>query len=46
MVSQFFPGLWLDKAGLLAGNLAKVLAVLQEGLLTSEHQEFVKKMSA
>jgi Uma2 family endonuclease len=43
--SQFFPGLWLDKAALLAGNLAKVLAVLQEGLLTTEHQEFVKKMS-
>jgi Uma2 family endonuclease len=43
--SQTFPGLWLDKAALLAGNLAKVLAVLQEGLSTAEHQEFVKKMS-
>jgi Uma2 family endonuclease len=44
--SQIFPGLWLDKAALLAGNLAKVLAVLQQGLATIEHQEFVKKMSA
>jgi Uma2 family endonuclease len=41
--SQIFPGLWLDKAALLAGNLAKVLAILQQGLLTVEHQEFVKK---
>jgi len=27
--SQVFPGLCLDKSALLAGNLAKVLAVLQ-----------------
>ncbi|HEY9704574.1 MAG TPA: Uma2 family endonuclease, partial [Allocoleopsis sp.] len=44
--SQIFPGLWLDESALLAGNLAKVLAVLQTGLLTVEHQEFVKKMLA
>jgi len=44
--SQIFPGLWLDKVALLAGNLAKVLAVLQAGLSTGEHQEFVKRMSA
>ncbi len=44
--SQVFPGLWLDKTALLAGNLAKVLAVLQAGLSTVEHQEFVKRMSA
>ncbi|MBE9141781.1 Uma2 family endonuclease [Planktothrix mougeotii] len=44
--SQLFPGLWLDKAALLTGDLAKVLAVLQAGLSTIEHQEFVKKMSA
>ncbi len=43
--SQIFPGLWLDKAALLAGNLAKVLAVLQGGLSTAEHQEFVGRMS-
>ena len=33
--SQAFPGLWLDKQALLAGNLAKVLAVLQQGMGTS-----------
>ncbi|NEQ85696.1 MAG: Uma2 family endonuclease, partial [Moorea sp. SIO2I5] len=30
--SEIFPGLWLDKAALLAGNLAKVLEILQQGL--------------
>ncbi|NEQ40909.1 MAG: Uma2 family endonuclease [Okeania sp. SIO3I5] len=33
--SQFFPGLWLDKTALLAGDLAKVLGVLQQGLLNN-----------
>lgn len=35
--SQVFSGLWLDKSALLAGNLAKVLEVLQQGLSTLEH---------
>ncbi|MDJ1171785.1 Uma2 family endonuclease [Roseofilum sp. BLCC_M154] len=39
--SQMFPGLWLDKAALLAGDLAQVLATLQTGLATPEHQSFV-----
>lgn len=43
--SQAFPGLWLDKAALLRGDLAKVLAVLQHGLSTGEHQKFVEKLS-
>ena len=43
--SQVFPGLWLDKAALLAGNLARVLEVLQQGLSTKEHQAFVQKLS-
>ncbi|NES20774.1 MAG: Uma2 family endonuclease, partial [Symploca sp. SIO3E6] len=30
--SEVFPGLWLDKQALLAGDLAQVLAVLQQGL--------------
>jgi Uma2 family endonuclease len=44
--SQIFPGLWLDRDALLDGNLAKVLAILQQGLGTKEHQEFVKKLSS
>lgn len=44
--SQVFPGLWLDKSALLAGNLAKVFEVLQQGIATSEHQAFVDKLAA
>ncbi len=43
--SQVFPGLWLDKTALLAGDLAQVLAVLQLGLGTPEHQSFAEKLS-
>ncbi|MFB2898145.1 Uma2 family endonuclease [Aerosakkonemataceae cyanobacterium BLCC-F50] len=42
--SVVFPGLWLDKAALLAGNLAKVLEVLQQGLVSQEHQDFVQQL--
>ncbi len=40
--SQVFPGLWLAKSALLAGDLVKVLSVLQQGLSTPEHQAFAK----
>jgi hypothetical protein len=43
--SQVFPGLWLDKTALLAGNLAEVLEVLQEGLASGEHQDFVQVLA-
>ncbi|MGA9377294.1 MAG: Uma2 family endonuclease [Phormidium sp.] len=43
--SQVFPGLWLDTAALLAGNLAKVLTVVQQGLASQEHEEFVQTLS-
>jgi Uma2 family endonuclease len=42
--SQVFPGLWLDKAALLAGNLGKVLEVLQQGLASQEYQNFVQQL--
>lgn len=42
--SQVFPGLWLDKNALLTGDLAGVLKVLQQGLATEEHQNFVKNL--
>ncbi len=41
--SQVFPGLWLDPTALLAGNMARVLSILQQGLATTEHQEFVQR---
>jgi len=42
--SQVFSGLWLDKSALLAGNLAKVLEILQQGLASQEHQDFVQQL--
>ena len=42
--SQIFPGLWLSVAALQEGNLAEVLAVLQQGLQTAEHQTFVQRL--
>jgi Uma2 family endonuclease len=44
--SHLFPGLWLSVTALLEGNLAEVLAVLQQGLQTPEHQAFVKRLSS
>ena len=43
--SNIFPGLWLSVEGLRQGNRARILAVLQEGLGTTEHQEFVEFLS-
>lgn len=42
--SQVFPGLWLSVSDLLAGNMARVLSVLQEGLNSAEHAEFVQRL--
>jgi Uma2 family endonuclease len=38
--SRVFPGLWLAVSHLLAGSMAHVLAVLQTGLNSAEHEEF------
>jgi Uma2 family endonuclease len=43
--SRVFPGLWLDVDAMLKGDMAKVLAVLQQGLASSEHGEFIKRLS-
>ena len=43
--SEVFPGLWLDKEVLLAGNLAKAIETVQQGLKTVEHRNFVKQLS-
>lgn len=44
--SAVFPGLWLDAPALLAGDLARVLAVLQQGLDSAEHRQFVEQLAA
>src|SRR5439155_7466421 len=42
--SQVFPGLWLDPASLIAGDLQKVAAVLQRGLASAKHTAFVNRL--
>ncbi len=44
--SQVFPGLWLDKIALLGGDLGKVLSVLQQGLASPEHEDFISRLSS
>jgi Uma2 family endonuclease len=43
--SRVFPGLWLDGKALLAGDSKRVLAKLDEGLKSPEHQAFVEKLA-
>ena len=43
--SRVFPGLWLAVEDLLAGNMLRVLAVLQAGLAAAEHEIFVQQLS-
>jgi Uma2 family endonuclease len=43
--SQVFPGLWLAIESLLQGAMPRVLAVLQEGLASAEHGEFLRQLA-
>ena len=43
--SRVFPGFWLAAGDLLAGNMTRVLSVLQEGLATPEHTMFVEQLA-
>jgi Uma2 family endonuclease len=42
--STVFPGLWLDPAALLRGDLAAVLAILHQGLNSPEHSDFAARL--
>jgi Uma2 family endonuclease len=42
--SSVFPGLWLDPAALIAGNLLKVLEVARMGIDSPEHANFIRKL--
>jgi hypothetical protein len=42
--SRVFPGLWLDTKALLEQNTSRLLEVLQQGLATTEHQTFIKRL--
>ncbi len=43
--STVFPGLWLDAAALVRGDLATVLTVLHRGLASPEHTAFVARFN-
>ena len=44
--SKTFPGLWIDAAIVLAGDMRRALRVLNKGLRSSEHAAFVKRLIA
>jgi len=44
--SVVFPGLWLHIPALLDGNLTEVVATLQLGLASPEHEAFVARLQA
>ena len=43
--SAAFPGLWLDPAALLSGDLEGIIAALERGLATLEHAAFVARLA-
>lgn len=43
--SREFPGLWLDRAAMLRGDMNSVVAALQEGLTTSQHADFASRLA-
>jgi hypothetical protein len=42
--STVLPGLWLDAGALLRADLNAVLAVVQQGLNSTEHANFVAQL--
>src|SRR5262249_5655803 len=44
--SKMFPGLWLDPAALVRGDMPAVVAALQRGLASPEHARFVARLNA
>lgn len=42
--SRVFPGLWLDVEALLTDQMARVLEVVQAGVKSTEHEEFVERL--
>jgi Uma2 family endonuclease len=44
--SRVFPGLWLAVDALLTGDMVQVMAILQNGLNSLEHTEFVQQLGS
>jgi Uma2 family endonuclease len=42
--SEVLPGLWLDAEALIGGDMTTVLRVLEQGLASPEHAEFVARL--
>ena len=42
--SEIFPGLWLDTAALIDGNLSRMLALLHLGLESDEHAVYTTSL--
>jgi len=43
--SEVFPGLWLDPQAFYAGNLKRLIEVLELGLATAEHEAFRARLA-
>jgi len=43
--SQVFPGLWLAVSALLVGDMLEVMATLQTGLASTQHQAFLQQLA-
>jgi hypothetical protein len=43
--SEVLPGLWLDPAALVAGDMARVAQVAQQGIASPEHAAFVARLN-
>ena len=44
--SRIFPGLWLDPAALIRDDRLRLTEVVQRGLASPEHREFVQRLQA
>jgi Uma2 family endonuclease len=44
--SEVFPGLWLKVDSLFNYELAEVIKTVQQGLNTTEHQDFIRKINS
>jgi Uma2 family endonuclease len=44
--SGLFPGLWLSPTDLVAGNLAGLFALIDQGVGSPEHQTFCKRLAS
>ena len=42
--SEVFPGLWLDPAALMRGDMAALLQIAQQRAQSREHGEFIRRL--